>query len=59
MFSHYNGSEFITYALLGGRETATPVRFMQLAVVYLYVCHHSAKLHGLGWAYGIIGIYKP
>ena len=48
MVSHCNGSEYTAYALLGGRETATVVRFMQLEVVYLHVYHHVAKLHGLG-----------
>ena len=48
MASYCNDSEYIAYALLGGRETATVARFMQLAVVYLRVCHHAAELHGLG-----------
>ena len=59
MVIHCNGSEYIAYALLGGRETATVARFMQLAVVYLRVCHHAAKLHGLEWAYSITCIHKP
>ena len=59
MVSHCNGSEYIAYALLGGRETATAVRFMQLVVVYMRVCHHAAEVHGLGWAYNTICIYKP
>ena len=59
MVSHCNGSEYIACALLGGRVRATVVRFMQLAVVYLRVCHHAAELHGLGWAYSIICICKP
>ena len=57
--SHCNGSEYIACVLLGGRVRATVVIFMQLAVVYLRVCHHAAKLHGLGWAYSIICICKP
>ena len=59
MVNYCNDSEYIAYALLGGRETATAVRFMQLAEVYLRVCHHAAEFHGLGWAYSTICIYKP
>ena len=59
MVSHCNGSEYTAYAMLGGRETATVVKFMQLAVVYLRVCHHAAELYGLGWAYSIVCIHKP
>ena len=59
MVSNCNVSEYTAYALLGGRETATVVRFLQLAVVYLRVSHHAAELHVLGRAYSIICICKP
>ena len=58
MVSHYNCCEFIAYSLLGGMVRAIAVRFRQLAVVYLHVCHYAAELHGLRWACSIICIHK-
>ena len=57
MVSHYNGCEFIAYALLGERVGAPAVRFMQLAAVYLRVCIMQPNFMGLGGHTALV-VYK-